>query len=112
MQVALVKFVTQSCNDPSGGVTDFVNSAVLTLFDKSFNCTQHFIKFPTLTPISSPNVDVELEKTSANKLIQIATQKLQTFLKKSSLIFVASKREKELVLEFCENNNKNVVILT
>lgn len=111
MQVALVKFATQSCIEPCGATTDFVNTVSLTVFDKSFNVHHQFIKFPSLTP-SPQNVEIECEKSSGNKLIQIATKKLQAELKKSTLIFVGTKREKELILEFTENTSKNIVVLT
>lgn len=99
MPIALVKVTHQAIKDRVG-VLDYISSIKVITIDKNHEQSEREYYFPSLIDSTCERqaYDVETDFT-ANKLINDVSSRVYLDLRRSSMIFVRTKREKKILFE-------------
>lgn len=96
-----MKLVSQPIKDRLG-VIDYVSSVHVTYIDKTFDSSEKEFVFPLLL---DTNTEAAPEKEfigSANKIIETVGRKIENSLRRSTMVFVQTKRDKLLLQELTD----------
>lgn len=121
MPIALVKIHHHRVNDNRFGKLDYIENIIITTIDKNFDTMERNFDFPKFadpshcthlynnntiakSSIATSTTDLTLNpdfnRACANKIFNNVSQLVTANLKQSSVIFVTSSRDRELVQDF------------
>lgn len=104
MPLALVKVHFHSIKDEKYGDLNYISDLNITNIENNLSINTKAHKFPSIFQSQHERTNTNVDKTtiSANRLIAGLNQKISEILSHSSLIYVSTKVEKELLSDFID----------